>query len=71
MEELIEPETVRAPVQFLELEKEEMILQGLGALDAVFALARSERRQERSDRGLWRERRCCDVGGRRNPDWVR
>jgi hypothetical protein len=41
MEELAEPETVRALVQFLALEDEEMVLQVLGALDAVFVFARA------------------------------
>jgi hypothetical protein len=40
-EELAEPETVQALVQFLALEEEEIGLQVLGALDAVCAFARA------------------------------
>jgi hypothetical protein len=71
MEELIEPETVRALVQFLELEEEEMILQGLGTLDAVFAWPRAVKDNRRGAMGGSGARRCSDVGGLRNPDWFR
>jgi hypothetical protein len=56
-EELIEPETVRGLVQFLELNEEEMILQGLGALDTVFALARAVKEDRRGAMG------GCDASG--------